>query len=489
MDASDPPAHRSATDVDTPLGLAFPDGFAWGAATSAYQIEGAATEDGRGDVRLGHVQPHPRADPRRRHRRRRRRPLPPLPRRPRPDEGAGPADYRFSIAWPRIMPDGTGAVNQRGLDFYRRLVDGLHERGIAPMATLFHWDLPQALQDQGGWESRDGALPVRRLRRAPCSGALGDRVPTWLTINEPKTVVQNGYLSGHHAPGLATPDAAYVVAHHLLLGPRPGRAGVPGQPARRAGSARRSTCTPSYPADDSAAAAAAAGLLDGYENRLYLDPIFTGSYPERRAGRPRRRTAGWCRRSATGPRDHLLAGGPARRAVLHARSTSARDGDDVTAAHLARRAGSRSTPRAVRHPDPGAAATTATCRITITENGLPRRTSPTPTARWTTPERIAFLRDHFAAAHRAIADGRAAGELPRVVAAGQLRVGRGLRRAVGPGLRGLRHPASDPEAQRALVPGGHRPQRGLGTTSTVLSGLAPAAARAGRRRQLAFAAR
>jgi len=259
------------------LGLTFPDGFVWGAATSAYQVEGATREDGRGDsvwdafcrepgrVRDGHTG-EMAADHYHRY----------------PDDldlmrDLGLHSYRFSIAWPRVMPAGGGPVNQRGIDFYRRLVDGLRQRGIEPMATLFHWDLPQPLQDQGGWESRDVAFRFADYAAAVFD-ALGSEVPTWLTVNEPKTVVQNGYLTGIHAPGLIDPDAAYAVAHHLLLAH-----GLGVRALRASGSGARIgpalNLHPSYPSDDSPEAAAAALLYDGYENRLYLDPIFRGSYP------------------------------------------------------------------------------------------------------------------------------------------------------------------------------------------------------------------
>jgi beta-glucosidase len=185
--------------------------------------------------------------------------------------------YRFSIAWPRVMPDGGGVINQRGLDFYRRLVDGLHQRGITPMATLFHWDLPQPLQDLGGWESRDVAYRFADFAAAVFA-VLGADVPTWLTINEPKTVVQNGYLTGIHAPGLVDPDAAYAVAHHLALAHGLGVQAFRAQGLNtRIGPALN--LHPTYPADDTEEAARAAYLYDGYENRLYLDPLFRGSYP------------------------------------------------------------------------------------------------------------------------------------------------------------------------------------------------------------------
>ena len=146
---------------------------------------------------------HARNGPRRRHRRHRLRPLPPLRRGPRPAGLLGLNAYRFSISWPRIQPDGRGAPNQPGLDFYRRLVDGLHERGIAPAATLYHWDLPQALQDEGGWApaTPPSASPTtpRRRRRARRPGPAGS------PSTSPRSSVSHGYRHGEHAPGLRDP--------------------------------------------------------------------------------------------------------------------------------------------------------------------------------------------------------------------------------------------------------------------------------------------
>ena len=129
----------------------------------------------------------------------------------------GLSAYRFSISWPRILPDGTGQVNQAGLDYYRALADALGERGIAATATLFHWDLPQALQDRGGWASREVALRFADYA-AVVAEALGDRVARWITLNEPLVVASNGYRTGVHAPGLRDMDAAAAATHHLLLG-------------------------------------------------------------------------------------------------------------------------------------------------------------------------------------------------------------------------------------------------------------------------------
>lgn len=209
------PPGRTVTDpsVAPELGLAFPTGFTWGAATSAYQIEGAAALDGRGpsvwdtfSKTPGRVRNGETGDIAADHYHRWADDLDLI-------KQLGLRSYRFSVSWSRIVPSGSGAINPKSLDFYRRLVDGLLDRGIAPMVTLYHWDTPQPLQDNGGWEDRDTAYRFADYA-AIVAEALGDIVPNWLTLNEPKTIVQNGYLSGAHAPGRTDPAAAYVVAHH-----------------------------------------------------------------------------------------------------------------------------------------------------------------------------------------------------------------------------------------------------------------------------------
>ncbi|GIF52397.1 beta-glucosidase [Asanoa ferruginea] len=266
---------EEATDAHL---LRFPEGFRWGASTASYQIEGAAQADGRspsiwdtfartpgmvfgghtGDVACDHY--HRFAD----------------------DVGLmddlGLRTYRFSVAWPRIKPDGGGPVNPRGLDFYDRLVDALLERGIEPMATLYHWDLPQVLEDRGGWTNRDTAYAFAELAAATVA-RLGDRVPTWGTLNEPWCSAFLGYASGAHAPGRRDPRAAFEAAHHLLLAHGAGVA------ALRAGGAREvsltlnlTRVTPQDPADPHDVAAAT--LIDGLQNRIFLDPVFKGGYPD-----------------------------------------------------------------------------------------------------------------------------------------------------------------------------------------------------------------
>ena len=197
--------------------LGFPDGFAWGSATAAYQIEGAASIDGKGPSvwdSFSHAPGNVRGgdtgdiacDSYHRYR----------------EDVAlmaslGLSAYRFSISWPRVQPGGRGPANPKGLDYYRALLDELAEHGIAAAVTLYHWDLPQELQDEGGWAARDTA---RRFAdyAALCAGALGDRVSRWITLNEPQVVASNGYRRGTHAPGLRDAAAAAAATHHLLLG-------------------------------------------------------------------------------------------------------------------------------------------------------------------------------------------------------------------------------------------------------------------------------
>jgi beta-glucosidase len=187
--------------------------------------------------------------------------------------------YRFSIAWPRVQPGGSGPANERGLDFYRRLVDALLESGIEPYATLFHWDLPQELQDAGGWPERETAE-----RFADYAGlvfdALGDGVHRWLTLNEPWCAAFLGYGLGRHAPGIHDAQQAVTAAHHLMLGH-----GLAVRRLRATGGADTQigivlNVEPHVPASGSEADAAVARLADGMQNRIFLDPVLRGRYPE-----------------------------------------------------------------------------------------------------------------------------------------------------------------------------------------------------------------
>jgi len=260
-----------------------PAGFRWGAATAAYQVEGAVTADGRGpsvwdtfahtpgrthngdtgDVAADHYHRYPEDTA--------------LMRR------FGLNAYRFSVSWPRVLPDGVGPVNQAGLDHYDRVVDTLLDNGIEPMVTLFHWDTPQAVDDRGGWFDRDAPHRFADYAQVVLE-RLADRVPLWLTLNEPWTVIGQGYSRGVHAPGLRDYARAGTALHHLMLAhglalqrfrsvaPLGARMGITLSMAL------------SRPWSSDPADVAAARLLDGEQNRVYLDPLFRHSYPDDLAG-------------------------------------------------------------------------------------------------------------------------------------------------------------------------------------------------------------
>jgi beta-glucosidase len=258
---------------------AFPAGFAWGVSTSAYQIEGAAGEDGRGPSiwdtfarAPGRVRNGDTGDVACDHYRRWPEDLDLMAR-------AGIGHYRFSVAWPRVLPEGTGRVEPRGLDFYDRLVDGLLARGIEPWPCLFHWDFPQALQDRGGWLSRDAAGWFADYARV-VARRLGDRVERWVMLNEPSVFAIFGHGLGGHAPGL-TGRAAYAAAiHHQNLAQGDGLAAVRAEVPGRATLGTVLSVQPALPALGLDANRAAAEAWDAIWNRACLDPLFHGRYPE-----------------------------------------------------------------------------------------------------------------------------------------------------------------------------------------------------------------
>jgi beta-glucosidase len=264
--------------MESELLARFPAGFRWGASTAAYQIEGAWDEDGKGESiwdRFSHT--------------------------PTRIEGGDTGDvacdhyhrwpedvalmqelaldaYRFSISWPRLLPIGRGRINRAGLDFYSRLVDGLLEAGIEPFVTLYHWDLPQALEDWGGWPARDTAKAFLEYADL-ASRTLGDRVKHWMTLNEPQVSAILGYKKGLHAPGVTDTGQALAAAHHLLLAH--GWA-VPvlrtNSPGAQVGIAMNMTLM--TPASPDEADEAAARQRDGEVNRWFLDPLAGRGYPE-----------------------------------------------------------------------------------------------------------------------------------------------------------------------------------------------------------------
>ncbi len=256
---------------------AFPEGFVWGTATASFQIEGGRTERGRciwddfcdwpGKVFQGHS-----GDVADDHYHLFRDDVALMAR-------MGLGAYRFSISWPRVQPDGQGDVNAKGLDFYDALVDELLEHGIEPYITLYHWDLPSALQSTGGWVVRDTAARFRDYA-AIVAERLGDRVSHWITHNEPWVVAFLGNLMGIHAPGWQDLSAALQVAHHVLLSHGlavPVLRDACGEDAQIGITLNLS---PAYAATDSDDDRQAQRTADGYANRWFLDPVLRGSYPE-----------------------------------------------------------------------------------------------------------------------------------------------------------------------------------------------------------------
>jgi beta-glucosidase len=262
----------------TEAGRRFPSGFLWGSATSSYQIEGSATLDGRGESIWDRFCTRPGAIS-------------------DGTSGAVACDhyhrfgedialmkrlnlnaYRFSIAWPRVLPEGRGHINERGLDFYDRLVDALLAEEIQPLPTLYHWDLPQALEDQGGWPVRATAEAFAEYADAVVS-RLGDRVADWMTLNEPFVSANHGYLTGEHAPGRTSLSDYLAASHHLLLGHGMAmeriRAAVPGA---RVGIVLN--FTPVTPVGSSPAALDRQQIVNDLDNRWYVDPIGGLGYPQ-----------------------------------------------------------------------------------------------------------------------------------------------------------------------------------------------------------------
>ncbi|MCU1490039.1 MAG: Beta-glucosidase [Acidimicrobiaceae bacterium] len=262
-------------------GLSFPQGFVWGAATAAYQIEGAATEDGRGASVWDTFSHTPgkvcrgdtgdiACDSYHRYR----------------DDvallsGLGLHSYRFSVSWPRVQPGGRGPVNQKGLDYYRALVDELAEHDIAATLTLYHWDLPQELQDEGGWAVRSTAGRFAEYAGIMAE-ALGDQVSRWITLNEPQVVASHGYREGEHAPGLRDWPAAAAATHHLLLAH--GMATETLRAILPSGTPVGITLN-LYPVrTEGDGLEEARERCDAEANRIFLDPVLHGRYPH--AARP-----------------------------------------------------------------------------------------------------------------------------------------------------------------------------------------------------------
>jgi len=392
--------------------LAFPPGFLWGAATSAFQIEGHTRADGRGESiwdrfcqKPGRVAGGGTGEPACDHYRR------------WPEDVAlmarlGLGAYRFSVAWPRIFPGGGAPLNQKGLDFYRRLVAALRERGIVPMITLYHWDLPQALQERGGWAARDTALRFAEYA-ALLFDRLGDEVPLWATINEPMLITYAGYAGRTKAPGVGRPRQTLAVAHHLLLahglavrafrqivGPTADDGG-----ARGIGMVLN--LRPCHPASPRPRDVRAAQLLDTLTNRLFLEPLFRGRYPELALRFFRRR----CVPLPAAPGDMAIIAEPADFLginvyvrVLAAASNPLMGARQVPGPGPKTALGWEIYPACIGEALALAREYTA-LPLYLTENGAAFADRPGPDGAIDDQERIAYLRAHLVEAHRAIAAG------------------------------------------------------------------------------------
>jgi beta-glucosidase len=393
----------------------FPPSFVWGSATSAYQIEGGAHEDGRGESIWDRFSKAPsnikdgsNGDVACDHYHRWRDDIALLKR-------LGHGAYRFSIAWPRVFPSGRGPLNQRGIDFYSRLIDGLLENKIEPYVTLFHWDLPQALQDRGGWPTRSTAEAFTEYADV-VTRHLGDRVKHWITHNEPWCSGFVGHQKGAHAPGLRDWGAAVAASHHLLLS-HGWAVPVVRQNSPGAQVGITLNLSPSVPASKSAADYDAARRYDGYMNRWFLDPLFRGAYPadifadyEEHGHLPK-------------SRDWLRAGD-----LRHISAATDFLGINYYNRHVARSATlseERNAPRTVfvSSPEewtdigwevyaPGLFEVLLRVhleyrapKVYVTENGASYRDGPNAQKRVADVRRVTFLRDHLLAAWRALEAG------------------------------------------------------------------------------------
>ncbi len=384
-----------------------PDGFLWGAATSAYQIEGSPLADGAGPSNWhvfahqpGRIAGGDTGDVACDHYRLWRQDIALM-------RELGLGAYRFSLSWSRVLPEGTGRVNGPGLDFYDRLVDGLLEAGITPFPTLFHWDLPQALDERGGWAARDCAQWFADYARV-VAARLGDRVGHWATLNEPWVVVDGGYVHGVHAPGRRDLAAAAQAAHNLLRGH--GLAVRCLRAETRAQVGIVVNLEPKDAASDSEADLEAARRADAYMNRWYLDALRLGSYPEEM---PAIFGAAWPRFPAE---DFAVIGEPIDFLGLNYYTRSVNRADPAahpTGAAQVRQPGAIYTetgwevrPQSLREVLGWLRARYGEMPIHITENGA-AFADPPPDAsgRVRDPLRIDYLRSHLQAVREAIADG------------------------------------------------------------------------------------
>jgi beta-glucosidase len=386
--------------------MAFPPDFLWGVATSAYQIEGAASADGKGPSiwdtfchQTGRIAAGDTGDVACDHYLRWREDVQLL-------RDLGVRAYRFSISWPRVLPDGTGRVNEAGLDFYSQLIDALGEAGIEPWVTLYHWDLPQALQDQGGWPARRTVSAFAEYAQL-VGRRLGDRVRGWITHNEPFIAAMFGHYTGEHAPGQKDIGTALRAAHHILLSHGEATLALRGLcPKTPVGIALN--LTPVDAASDTPEDRAAAERMDGFLNRWYLDPLFRAAYPPDLMGQLAPllpdMTAVDLPRMAV-PLDFLGVNYYTRVVVQH-------DADHpVTQARVVRPAGVETSMLWEVYPSGLPRLLERLAReyhvpsLLVTENGLPLPDVPNARGQIDDGPRIAYLRRHLAGVQDVLAQG------------------------------------------------------------------------------------
>jgi beta-glucosidase len=398
----------------------FPPGFLWGAATSAYQVEGSPLADGAGasiwhrfSHEPGRIADGDTGDVACDHYRRYREDVALM-------RELGLTAYRFSIAWGRVQPEGRGRPNQAGLDFYRRLVEALLEAGIAPAATLYHWDLPAALDDRGGWVDPDTAGRFADYAEI-CFRAL-DGVALWATLNEPWVVADGGYLHGTLAPGHRSAAEAALAAHNLLrahaLGVAAYRASAPSAGRSSQGAAAGAgigvvvNLEPKHPASDGPADRDAAVRADAYQNRHFLDPLLLGRYPEELAGIYGEAWSPDFDQEAPGlavPIDWLGVNYYTRSVVRHDPAAWAAAAPVPQEGALHTELGWEVYPEGLEETLLRVAERYPPIPLYVTENGAafadPETASASGIAEVEDPLRVAYLRDHLGALARTIAAG------------------------------------------------------------------------------------
>ena len=390
----------------------FPAGFVWGVATSAQQIEGAWQADGRGESIWdryasipGNIEDGSNPGTACDHHGRWREDIDLM-------RWLGVNAYRFSLAWPRILPTGHGAANQAGLDFYDALVDALLAAGIEPFITLYHWDLPQALQDRGGWASRKTTDAFADYA-AVATDRLGDRVRHWATHNEPWCVATLGHEQGCHAPGHHDPAEALRAAHHLMLS-HGLAATVIRDNVPAADVSIGLNLSPAWPASPSSADQDAVRQFDGFFNRWYLDPLLHGRYPaDAVADRVRRGHLSSEDMPFVQPGDLEIIRAPLdslgvnyySRTVVEANPDGEPTAVAVVPSEELTEMGWEVYPDGLIEVLSRVTRDYGVDNIYVTENGAAFVDPPAENDHIADPRRVAYLHDHLAAAHRAIEQG------------------------------------------------------------------------------------